>query len=102
MQKIEVKLKECCLDCDHFDVSGIRGVSPYQNYGCGEPDRVIACGHMVVCGRYNDNHENSDGFIIRCKDCANCTKENGKDFCRIHAEYVYEKYFCGSAEHKKA
>lgn len=62
MGKIEVKLKECCLDCDHFDVSGIREGSPYQNYGFGEQDCVIACGHMVVCGRYNDKREDSDSW----------------------------------------
>lgn len=65
MKKIEVKLKECCLDCEHFDVSGIRGVSSYQGYGCGDPERVIACGHMMVCGRYNDKREDSGGSFSR-------------------------------------
>lgn len=52
MQKIEIKLKECCLKCEHFDPSGIKGLSPYPISCCGEPERVIACGHMEVCYKY--------------------------------------------------
>lgn len=51
MKKIEIKLKECCLKCEHFDQSGIKGLV-YPTVCCGEPERVIACGHMAVCKQY--------------------------------------------------
>lgn len=51
MKKIEIKLKECCLACEHFDPSGCSGLSPSVFY-CGDHDRVIACGHMKVCKKY--------------------------------------------------
>lgn len=51
MEKIEIKLKECCLTCKHFDPSGIKGLA-YPAVCCGEPERVIACGHMEVCYKY--------------------------------------------------
>ena len=51
MKKIEIKLKECCLTCEHFDPSGCVGIVPTV-FCCGEPDRVIACGHMAVCKKY--------------------------------------------------
>lgn len=51
MKKIEIKLKKCCLDCEHFDPSGCTGLYPSVSC-CGEPDRVIACGHMEVCKKY--------------------------------------------------
>ncbi len=52
MNKINIKLKECCLTCENFDPSGIKGLSPFIAC-CGEPERVIACGHMEVCWKYN-------------------------------------------------
>lgn len=55
MKRIEIKLEECCLACENFDLSGIQGISPYSLYAppcCGEPERVIACGHMKVCKTY--------------------------------------------------
>ena len=64
MEKIEIKLKECCLSCEHFDASGIRGFSPFPLSCCGEPERVIACGHMEVCYKYM-NHKQ----VVICKDC---------------------------------
>lgn len=54
MKKIEINLKECCLSCDHFDPSGCTGLSP-SVFCCGEPDRVIACGHMAVCKEYMES-----------------------------------------------
>lgn len=64
MKKIEIKLKECCLTCEHFDPSGCVGLSP-SVFCCGEPDRVIACGHMAVCKKYNgDKTESSSGWIV--------------------------------------
>lgn len=55
MKKIEIKLKECCLTCEHFDPSGCTGLAP-SVFCCGEPDRVIACGHMAVCKEYLELH----------------------------------------------
>ena len=52
MKKIEIKLKECCLTCENFDPSGCSGLTP-SVFCCGEPDRVISCGHMEVCWKYN-------------------------------------------------
>ncbi len=55
MQKIKIELKECCLTCEHFDPSGIKGLNMYYTTppcGCGEPERVIACGHIEVCAKY--------------------------------------------------
>lgn len=51
MGKIKIKLKECCLDCDYFDTTGIKGFGSFIAC-CGEPERVIACGHMEVCKKY--------------------------------------------------
>lgn len=52
MEKIEIKLKECCLTCEHFDPNGIIGLT-YPVYTYAEPEeRVIACGHMAVCKVY--------------------------------------------------
>lgn len=61
MKKIEIKLKECCLDCEHFDPSGCVGIVP-SVFCCGEPDRVIACGHMEVCEKYNNSIKVEDDF----------------------------------------
>lgn len=60
MKKIEIKLKECCLTCEHFDPSGIQGISPYTICApacCGEYERIIACGHMKVCKTYLETEE---------------------------------------------
>lgn len=52
MEKIKIKLKECCLACDNFDSMGIKGIGLSLSC-CGEQERVIACGHMEVCWKYN-------------------------------------------------
>lgn len=89
MKKIEIKLKECCLKCEHFDPSGCVGLSP-SVFCCSEPDRVIACGHMEVCAKYN-NIEKEDvfgwiernlppdfglprGSVYECKRCHDVSK----------------------------
>lgn len=54
MEKIKIKLKECCLTCEHFDSSGIKGLV-YPISCCGEPEHVIACGHMEVCKKYAEH-----------------------------------------------
>lgn len=49
MEKMEIKLKECCLTCEHFYLDsskiGLMGCGP-----CGP--REISCLHMPVCGLY--------------------------------------------------
>lgn len=62
MKKIEIKLKECCLDCEHFDSSGCVGLNPTACY-CGEYKRTIACGHMEVCKRYLEHKERQAIFL---------------------------------------
>lgn len=60
MEKIKIKLKECCLTCEHFDPSGIKGLGMYYPAlpcGCGEPERMISCGHMAVCKMYLESRE---------------------------------------------
>lgn len=49
MEKMEIKLKECCLACKHFYLDS----SKIGLMGCG-PDgpRQISCLHMPVCGAY--------------------------------------------------
>lgn len=58
MEKIKIKLKECCLTCEHFDPGGIKGIG-YSLGCCVEPERVIACGHMEVCWKYNTKNLDS-------------------------------------------
>ncbi len=48
MERIEIKLKECCLTCEHFSPDGVIGFGMCPLDG----KRVIACGHMPVCQRY--------------------------------------------------
>lgn len=60
MNKIKIKLKECCLTCGHFDPSGIKGLGGYFMSCCGEPERVIACGHMEVCAKYSGLEQKRD------------------------------------------
>lgn len=96
MKKIEIKLKECCLTCEHFDPSGCVGIAP-SVFCCGEPDRVIACGHMEVCEKYNGSEENigyfgwiehqippqlgfPPGSVYECKKCSEVSKIRSK-FC---------------------
>ncbi len=58
MEKIAIKLKECCLTCEHFDPGGIKGIG-YSLSCCKEPERIIACGHMEVCWKYNTKNLDS-------------------------------------------
>lgn len=49
MEKLEIKLKECCLTCESFFLdNGTLGVM-----GCGPSGpRELRCLHMPVCGMY--------------------------------------------------
>lgn len=52
MHKIEIKLKDYCLTCEHFCLE----TSSIGYYGvCGSDERKIACVHMLVCQTYNGN-----------------------------------------------
>lgn len=100
MKKIEIKLKECCLTCEHFDPSGCIGLVP-SVLCCGEPDRVIACGHMAVCAKYN-------GIIepVRCKDCAfrgtdECAMNYTCSNCGGQWSWESENGFCNYGEARK-
>ena len=97
MKKIKIKLKECCLTCERFDPSGIKGLSLYTPC-CGGFERVIACGHMEVCEQYNRNVDTI--FVVRCKNCKYLEYYNNKLFCAIHGEYTQHDYFCGSGERR--
>lgn len=97
MKKIEIKLKECCLMCDHFDPSGIQGIAPSICY-CGKPDRIIACGHMEVCAKYN-------GFekVVKCKDCRlkgteKCAMQYNCSMCGGQWSWESDDGFCNFGE----
>lgn len=50
MDKLEIKLKDCCLTCDNFYLDngriGLIGCGP-----CGP--RWLSCLHMPVCSKYH-------------------------------------------------
>lgn len=48
MERIEIRLKECCLECEHFYPDGLAGFG----YGCYEGKRFIGCLHSAVCMEY--------------------------------------------------
>ena len=96
MDKIEIKLKECCLTCEHFDPRGVIGFGMCATLDGG---REIACWHMKVCAKYNEISP-----VVRCKDCTlrgtedcamqySCTEcggqwswESDNDFCSYGRE----------------
>lgn len=51
MEKLEIKLKECCLTCENFYLrTELLGV---YSCGCGMNDkRELSCVHMPVCYKY--------------------------------------------------
>lgn len=98
LEKIKIKLKECCLTCDYYYPDGI-GLGSFVS--CGDNKREISCLHMPICKTYNSDSENTIDRIIRCRDCAQCIQHNGQPFCHIHREYTSYGYFCGSAVRKE-
>lgn len=49
MEKLEIKLKKCCLTCEHFYLDAARaGITACAI--CGP--RELSCLHMPVCGKY--------------------------------------------------
>lgn len=57
MEKMEIKLKECCLTCEHFylrtDFLGIY-------CSCENNKREISCVHMPVCKKYLESEHQLD------------------------------------------
>lgn len=68
MNKIEIKLKKCCFDCENFDVSGIQGFQSYYACYSAGIERVIACGHYKVCKRYIEDAPLKKGKIDGVKN----------------------------------
>lgn len=72
IDKMEIKLKECCLTCEHFslrtDVLNVCGARSNDK-------REISCIHMPVCKEYNENTEITDtnsrlnNGLKRCPFC---------------------------------
>lgn len=99
MEKMEIKLKECCLTCDNFylrtDLIGVY-------CSCGNDKREISCVHMPVCYKYNNmetkekngeplkakwEYFSSNG--VRTPKCSNC------GYVTLSGEYSYCPH-CGA------
>lgn len=99
MEKIEIKLKECCLTCEHYYPDGI-GMGCY----CSISDKwEISCLHMAVCQTYN-GHKPIE--VVSCGQCKRwCpdgtygTGQNGDKeqygTCDITKCACKENHFCG-------
>lgn len=49
MEKLEIKLKKCCLTCEHFYLDGAKaGITACVLSG----SRELSCLHMPVCWKY--------------------------------------------------
>lgn len=46
MTKTEIRLRPCCLECEHFNPE-LRGFGY-----CFDNERVITCSHEKVCWKY--------------------------------------------------
>lgn len=46
VEKMEIRLKECCLTCNDFEASGAIG------FLASATNRYIGCSHMNVCYKY--------------------------------------------------
>lgn len=58
MEKLEIKLKKCCLTCEHFYMDAAK-----IGIGCCSPaPRELSCLHMPVCWKYmiDDAQEHQD------------------------------------------
>lgn len=54
LEPIKIKLKECCLTCQHYYPDGMAG------YGlCAGSSREISCLHMPVCYKYLGEEKNN-------------------------------------------
>lgn len=88
MEKIQIKLKECCLTCEHYYPDGI-GMGSYCSIS---GKREISCLHMPVCQTYN-GHKPIE--VVSCGQCKRwCpdgtygTGPNGKmELERIYSEH---------------
>lgn len=74
MKKIEIKLKlkDCCLTCEHFYPDG-SGLSVYSVCGCGNEKREIKCLHMPVCKMYNGAEKQTE--VVSCGQCRRWCQE---------------------------
>lgn len=61
MERMEIKLKECCLECDHFDLDYAK-LNVFPTCGCTDR-RKLACTHMQVCHKYIDSEITEEKFI---------------------------------------
>lgn len=97
MEPIKIKLKECCLTCEHYSPDGLAGFG----IGCGT-SREISCGHMPVCYKYMGHKPVN---AVRCGECRHwCTDGTyGLDLdgtkqqygtCDITQRACKENHFC--------
>lgn len=84
MNKIEIKLKKCCFDCENFDVSGIQGFQSYYACYSAGIERVIACGHYKVCKRYIEDAPLKKGKIDGVKNANHKKKVESYQKQRLH------------------
>jgi len=91
MDKMEIKLKECCLECEKFILDSAIGLGM-----CLEPGkkRAIACLHIDVCAKYNDSIS-----VVRCKDCVwkgteNCAMQYSCEKCGVQWRWEENDAFC--------
>ena len=54
IEKMEIRLKECCLVCKDFAPSGVYGLLRCTG------DRYIGCTHMNVCYKYLDTQPHDE------------------------------------------
>lgn len=99
LDPIEIKLKECCLTCDHFFLdNGKLGFMGCATSG----ERGIACIHIPVCGIYNGINAPT---VVQCRECREWKQEGTYGYdgdgtkrqfgtCRITNLACKENHFC--------
>lgn len=97
MEKIEIKLKECCLECESFSPDGVIGL---MGAVTRDGKRAISCGHMAVCAKYNDAVP-----VVRCKDCAwrrtgGCPMQYACEVCGGQWSWGEDDGFCSAGKAK--
>lgn len=84
MERMEIKLKECCLECEHFSLDTAR-LNFYPTCGCTE--RKIACTHMPVCDKYNSE------TVIEQLKCHGPVHVLSECTCEAKVEYDADLWF---------
>lgn len=97
MEKIEIKLKDCCLTCEHFSPDGVIGFGLCTTF---DGKRMISCGHTEVCAKYNGAVP-----VVRCKDCAlrrteGCPMQYACEVCGGQWSWEEDDDFCSSGKAK--